>query len=105
MLARASGLTKKTDDCDLALNTGLNIDIASMDLSIQSLPYFNARLPNLLNKFPVEVFACVGLLTVTSIRAKERVYSHCSVGSGFGHNGNRLQTTPKIQTSSFSKGV
>lgn len=105
MLARGLGRTKKTGDCDPAFNTGLNIDIASMDLSIQRLPYINARLPNLLNKFPVEVLACVGLLTVTSIRAKERVYSHCSVESGLGHNGNRLQTTPKIHTSSFPKGV
>ena len=105
MLARGLNRTKKTGDCDLAFNTGLNVDMASMDLSIQSLPYIDAGLPNLVNKFPVQTRACVGLFTVISIRAKERGYSHCSVGSGLGHNGNRLQTTPKIHTSSFSKGV
>lgn len=70
MLARGSGLTKKTDDCHLALNTGLNVDMVSMDLSLQSLPYIDAGLPNLVNEFSVQVLACVGLLTVTSIRAK-----------------------------------
>jgi len=105
MLARGLGRTKKTGDCDLAFNTGLNVDRVCANSSIQSLPNIDARFPNLVNEFLVQVFACVGLFSVTSIRAKERVYSHCSAGSGLGHNGNRLQTTPKIHTSSFSKGV